>query len=141
MADSIKPKTIFDFLNDICFRKIAWSEQTDKKRFQPYMVNRWLSMHPDYLEIVSEVQPITSRLEPREFYYFFVDLLPKRKFYVKYIKSDANDDKLSSFIADKLKISKRDALETIDVSSPDDLKEWIRGYGYTDAEIKKYFSI
>ena len=91
MGDKVKSKTIFDYLNDITFNKTPWE---DDKRFQPYMVSRWLSMHPDYLPIVAEVQPITSRLSSREFYVFFTDLLPKRKFYVKYAKGGKKNIKL-----------------------------------------------
>ena len=63
----VKEKTIFDFLNDLTFNKTPWSEQTasDRKKFQPYMINRWLSMNSDYLEIVPECQRITDILSAK----------------------------------------------------------------------------
>lgn len=137
-----KSKTIFDFLNDITYHKIPWENQleSDRKRFQPYMLNRWLSMHPDYLDIVAEVQPVISRLNSREFYVFFTDILPKKKFYAKYVKSSIdseNNIRLLSLISDKLRIGSRDAEEIFDSISSEDLKEWLMEYGYSDKEIKK----
>lgn len=141
-----KARTIFDFLNDICYHKTKWGDipESDRKKFQPYMITRWLSMHPDYLEIVSDVQVITSRLEPKEYYIFFSDLLPKKKFFTKYIKSSGSDDskdRLIQFIAEKCKLSESDAGDVIDLVSGDELKLWLSGYGFSEKEMKKQFSI
>lgn len=141
-----KPRSIFDFLNDICYHKTKWNDipESDKKKFQPYMITRWLSMHPDYLEIVADVQMITSRLEPKEFYIFFSDLLPKKKFFTKYIKSSGSDDskdRLIQFVAEKCKLSEADAEDVIDLASIDDLKLWLSGYGFSEREIKKQLSV
>lgn len=55
-------------------------------------------MHPDYLPIVAECQRVIDNLSPEMVYKFYLDLLPKRKFFTKYIssKSEANQytDKL-----------------------------------------------
>lgn len=141
-----KARTIFDFLNDICHHKIKWDDipESDRKKFQPYMITRWLSMHPDYLEIVADVQVITSRLEPKEFYIFFSDLLPKKKFFTKYIKSsgsDASKDRLIQFVAEKCKLSESEAEDVIDLATTDDLKLWLSEYGFSEKEIKKQFFI
>lgn len=137
-------KSIFDILNDICYNKVRWEDQTDKKQIQPYMITRWLSMHREYLDIVSDVQPITSRLEPREFYIFYSDLLPKKKFFTKYIKAGKESDKsnkLIQFICEKKQVGMSDALDIIELSNTDELIDWIRGFGYSDADIKKQFGI
>ena len=46
-----------------------------------WMLNRWFSMHPDYLEIIAECQSMTDNLSPELFYKFYSDLLPKKKFF------------------------------------------------------------
>jgi hypothetical protein len=86
------------------------------------------------------VQPVISRLNSREFYVFFTDILPKKKFYAKYVKSSIdseNNIRLLSLISDKLRIGSRDAEEIFDSISSEDLKEWLMEYGYSDKEIKK----
>lgn len=141
----VKTKTIFDFLNDITFDKVAWEDQTETKRFQSYMLNRWLSM--SYLEIVAEVQPVTSRMEPREFYKFYSDILPKRKFFSKYVKASSVEtkwDALAEIIADKLQVSKKESMEIIDLSlltGTDNLKQFLSDYGYSDKEMKTKFKL
>lgn len=140
-----KAKTIFDFLNDITFNKVAWEDQVETKRFHPYMLNRWLSM--TYLEIVAEVQPVTSRMEPREFYKFYSDILPKRKFFSKYVKAagvESKWDALADIIADKMQVSKKEALDIIDLSllkGTDDLKQFLSDYGYSEKEMKTKFKL
>ncbi len=48
------------------------------------MVNRFLSMNPDWLELVNEVQRYD--LTPEIQYKLYIDILPKRKVWLKYIK-------------------------------------------------------
>lgn len=135
-------KTIFDWLNDVTLRKVSWHEQPDQKKFSGYMATRWFSMSSDLLDIIADCQPVVSRMDSREVYKFYSDLLPKRKFYAKYIKaSSGGDDKLIQFISSKLEIGQRDAIELIETSSRDDLRDFIAGYGFTEKDIKREFSI
>ena len=48
-------------------------------------------MHPDYLPIVAECQRVIDNLSPEMVYKFYLDLLPKRKFFTKYISSKKDD--------------------------------------------------
>ena len=50
-AKTNKPATLFDHLANITWKKKPWSELTesDQKSFTPYLINRWLSMNPDYI--------------------------------------------------------------------------------------------
>lgn len=144
MADSVKQKTIFDFLNDISHHKVKWEDQPNKKRFQPYMVTRWLSMHPDYLGIVADTQHVTSKLSDREFYIFFTDLLPRRKFFAKYIKAKTSDevvDRLAMFISNRLQIGNAEAKELLETVDADEVRAWIKSFGYPDSEMKSMFGI
>lgn len=146
-------KTIFDLLNDMTFNKVKWSDQSDadKKSFQPYMVQRWLSMHPDYLDIVAYLQPYMSTLSAEQFYTVYLDMLPKKKFFTKYItaKKDAvtkNYEALIEFFADKWDISQSDMADRLItiLKFPDWkslIKEELNRYGINDSEIKKQFNI
>jgi len=148
----IKEKTIFDFLNDLTFNKTPWSEQTasDRKKFQPYMINRWLSMNSDYLEIVSECQRITDILSAKNYYNFYLDLLPRKKFFTKYISrktsKEKNFDKLISFLKDRYQCSEKEMSENIELlfELPGGytlLKEELKKYGFDDKQIKKEFNL
>ena len=60
-AKTNKPATLFDHLANITWKKKPWSElsESDQKSFTPYLINRWLSMNPDYIEIVDMFQQYT----------------------------------------------------------------------------------
>lgn len=55
-----KKFTVFDWLNEITVNKREWSEfnDEDKKEFNPYLINRFLSMNENYIELVNFVQTI-----------------------------------------------------------------------------------
>ena len=86
-----KPATIFDHLANITWKKKPWSELTelDQKSFSPYLINRWLSMNSDLIEIVDMFQQYTiGPLSKKHVYQLYLDFLPKAKMFAKYI-SDA----------------------------------------------------
>ena len=92
---SVKTKSIFDFLNCLFVTKTKWNDlsEMDKKAFSPYMINRFISMHPDYIGIVNYLQQYTiSGMNPREVYKMYLDLLPKQKFFSKYIKASGDKE-------------------------------------------------
>ena len=145
-----KAKTLFNLIDDITINKIKWDDQSDvdKRTFSPFMTNRCLSMDDDLLELIAECQCLTESLSPKEFYNFYLDLLPKKKLWNKYIKSKAEKDrpKLVDFISIELSVSRREAQSYIEMLMSDpqtymELSEWVKGHGYTDKELKKEFAI
>ena len=54
-------------------------EESDKKTWSNYMIHRFLSMNPDWIETISEIQPFTQTLEPKQLYQLLIGLLLKRK--------------------------------------------------------------
>lgn len=148
----IKAKTIFDILNDLTFNKVRWEDQseTEQKKVQTWMINRWFSMHPDYLEVIAECQPTTDLLDTKLYYKFYLDLLPKKKFFTKYISNKSDKEskmtKVIEFIADKLQMSKQEAEQCLDIllelpTGITELKSFIKLYGYDDKRIKSEFSL
>ena len=57
--------TLFDWLNQITYEKKPWNSFTEeeKESFNCYMVHRFLSMNPEYIEFVNLVQtfPYTDK--------------------------------------------------------------------------------
>lgn len=148
----IKSKTIFEHLNDLFNKSVTWSNLSDesKKSFSVYMINRFLSMNMDYIEIVNELQPYTmGELTPELVYKLYKDLLPKGKFYFKYIKSKKEEKYNSELI---LFVSKREDMSTKEVEDGFDvlntlniynivMTEYLKLFGYTESEISKFIKI
>jgi hypothetical protein len=142
-----KPATIFDHLSNITFKKKDWNSlsELDQKSFSPYLINRWLSMDMDFIEIVDMFQKYTiGPLDKKHVYQLYHDILPKMKIYNKYIKGkkakEYNKD-LLEMLTSHYQISKRDAKLYIDFwkeNGIDDLKNLLKDYGKTEKEIKQW---
>ena len=57
---------------------------TERKRWSNYMINRFLSMKMDWISFINEVQQYN--LKPRDLYRLYIDILPKGKQWLKYTK-------------------------------------------------------
>lgn len=55
------------------------------------MVLRFLSMEPEYTELISDLQPVVQTLEPELLYQVLIGLIPKKRVYLKYIKGKKDD--------------------------------------------------
>lgn len=138
-----KKKTIFDVLTDITYNKTPWSEQ-DQKIVQPYMLNRFLSMNPDYLDIVAYCQPITDRLTSEFYYKFYLDVLPKKKTFNKYISAKPNEnvnEPLVEFISERMQLGSREVIDILESTSSESIKSYILSHGFSEEQCKKKFNI
>ena len=138
-----KPATIFDFINGMTHEKRNWSDytETDHKKFSPFIVNRWLSMRMDLIEIINELQRYTiGLLTPKDTYRLYHGILPAQRTFAKYIKGkkeDKYEKQLVIQIADHYQVSQMEAIEYIDLLSKDSCSSLLSLYGYTEKEIKK----
>ena len=84
----VKKKSLFDHINQITTVQNPnyWDEisDEDKKSWSNYMVNRFLSMKPEWIELVNELQKYN--LKPKELYKLYTNVLPKGKQWLKYTK-------------------------------------------------------
>lgn len=142
MAEEKKGASIFDFIDGVTHKKKEWSKwsETDQGKFAPFIVNRWLSMRQDLIEIVNELQTYTiGVLRPRETYRLYHDLLPTSKGFAKYIKGKKEDkysDKLIEQIAEHYHVSKSEAIDYADLMNHDQCAYLLSLYGYNEREIK-----
>ena len=138
-----KPATIFDFINGMTHEKRDWSDytETDHKKFSPFIVNRWLSMRIDLIEIINELQRYTiGLLTPKDTYRLYHGILPAQRTFAKYIKGkkeDKYEKQLVIQIADHYQVSQLEAIDYIDLLSKDSCSSLLSLYGYTEKEIKK----
>ena len=137
-----KPATIFDHLANITWKKTPWDtlDEASQKSFSPYLINRWLSMNPDYIEIVDMFQQYTiGPLSKKHVYQLYFDFLPKQKSFNKYIKGKKQDKynkDLVKLIADHYQVAKIEAEEYIGLLGKDNLTSILKKYGKVDKEIK-----
>lgn len=150
MTAESKAKTIFDHLSGLTDKKISWEQlsEADKKSFSSYMVNRFLSMNMDFIELINEFQKYTiGGLSSREVYKLYLDILPKQKQFNKYIKGKKEEKyntELVELLSKHFLISEKQAVEYLDMShetSLNTLKEIVKKYGKTDKEVDKLFKI
>ena len=98
-------KTLFDHITNVTSVQNPkyWDALTDadKKTWSNYMVHRFLSMNPNWIEILSEIQPYTQTLEPKQLYLALIGILPKGRYYMRYIKGK-KANKYESWLVDLL---------------------------------------
>lgn len=115
-------RKLFDHLNAITaeqdpnyFDKLS---EEDLKSWSNFMINRFLSMKPEWVELIASLLPLTQTLEPKEMYKLYISVLPKGKQYLKYTKGKS-EDKYEQFIVDLLKkeydCSENQAIEYLEV--------------------------
>ena len=75
---------IFDHIKNITTNKGAY---LGDEGWNNWMINRFLSMDPDYCEVVNVVQKNTWQMKGEYLYNLYKDLIPKQYKYLKYIKS------------------------------------------------------
>ena len=101
-----KTKTLFDHIKAVTqFQDPKyWDklEESDKKTWSNYMIHRFLSMNPDWIEVLSEIQPYTQILQPQQLYLALIGIIPKGRYFLKYTKGK-KDNKFESFLVDLIK--------------------------------------
>ena len=140
MSTKTKAFNIFDWLKEITLKKSDWDTFTDeqKEQFIPYMVNRFLSMSPEYVDIVNIVQKIPYT-EKERIYKVYKSLIPKKNIYLKYIKSKTPTypQKLLEYMANYAECSQREAKEYIPLLGKDNVKNVLINLNVDKKEITK----
>ena len=133
---------LFSWIDELFVKKRPWDSFSaeDKKKFSPFMVNRYLSMNDDFLPIVNHFQNLTIEVMPIGVVYkFYCSLLPKKKTYLRYLsgKKTKTNEEVVPFIQKYFEVSKLQAGEYYNLMTTDELKSLLKKYGKTDKEIKK----
>jgi hypothetical protein len=115
-------KKLFDHINAITteqnpnyFDKLS---EEDLKSWSNFMINRFLSMKPEWVELIATLLPLTQTLQPKEMYKLYISVIPKGKYYLKYIKGKG-EEKYEEFLVDLIKkefvCSEKEANDYIEV--------------------------
>ena len=85
-------KNVFDWLKEINSTKSHPDTFTnqDWDIWNSYMVHRFLSMNPDYIELVNEVQALPPS-NKKQIYSIYREYIPKNNKWSKYVKSSSKE--------------------------------------------------
>ena len=134
--------TIIDWMNQLLVHKKHWKEfsEDEQKKFSPFIINRWLSMDKDFIEIVNIFQKYAiGTLESREVYKWYCDVLPKGKRFNKYIKGKRDkkyDKELVEIISKHFECSKLQTKQYLGFIDKEELKEILEMYGTEQRQVK-----
>lgn len=149
-SDAIVAKSLFDHINQLTSIKKSnyWENlsEADIKTFSTFMINRFLSMDYDYIELVNILQQFTiGILDAKTSYKLYMDLIPKRKVYLKYMKGKSNDNvalEVIDYVAKYFEVSKTEAKSYINIflnkyGGKKELIDILSGYGIEEKKINK----
>ena len=118
--------TIFDHLKNITTTKGSY---LGDEGWSNYMINRYLSMNQDYIELVNIIQKNTWQMKGENLYSLYKDIIPKSNVYLKYIKGKTSSkykpDEIEA-IQKYYQVSKREAKDYIDLLSKDNIKDILK---------------
>ena len=116
----LKKKNLFQHLSQVTTRQNPdyWStlSEEDKKTWSNYMIHRFLSMKMEWVEVVNELQKY--KLQPKDLYKLYINILPKGKQFLKYTKRRDQMDYPNweiNVIRNHLECSRVEAIEALDL--------------------------
>ena len=142
-------KTLFDHIKAITqfqdpnyFDKL---EEDDLKTWSNYMIHRFLSMNSDWIEVLSDLQPYTEQLTPKQLYLAYIGLLPKGRHYLRYVKgkkANKYESWMVELIKEDFQCSLRQAEEYVEIlystrEGRESIKSICEKYGIDKKEITK----
>jgi hypothetical protein len=140
-------KSLFDHIKGVTFRKTKWEElsEEDIKSWSNYMIARFFSMEPEFVEVINEFQTYSNGiLSSKDYYKLLLDVLPKKSFFLKYIKSKHKmeiEPELMSIFCNHFELGKNDVFEYIRFlkqNNQDELISILKKYGTPEADINKF---
>jgi hypothetical protein len=115
-------RTLFDHIKAITneqdpnyFDKLS---DEDLKSWSNFMINRFLSMNPDWVELISTLLPLTQTLRPVDIYKVYINVIPKGKYFLNYIKGKKEkeyEDFLVNIIKTEYQCSENEASDYLDI--------------------------
>ena len=143
----VKKKSLFDHVNQVTAVQNPnyWEDisDEDKKTWSNYMVNRFLSMKSDWVDLVNEIQKYP--LESKELYKVYTSILPKKKQWLRYIKGDKKMDYpkwVYEIVAKDMQVSMREAIASVEIytmstGGQSELADILLKYGTEEKEVRK----
>ena len=134
----------FDHIKNLHTKQRSWDDFNDeeKKSFNIFIINKALSMNPNYLDIVNMVQRYTNNmLNPKEVFNLYFNLLPNKFRFYKWIKGtkDKNKEKYQ-ILAQHFKCSSREAKDYMELLDKKEINKILKLYKNDNKTSKKTLS-
>jgi hypothetical protein len=101
---------IFDHIKNITTSKGPY---LGDEGWNNWMINRYLSMDPDYCEVVNIVQKNTWQMKGEYLYNLYKDLIPQQYKFLKYIKNQTMKRMILMLLNNTLKYLKNKLRNTL----------------------------
>jgi hypothetical protein len=125
--------TVFDHVKNLFLKEKRWNDfnEEERKTFLVYMINKIISMNPNYLGYVNLLQKYTGDLSQEAVFNFYYNILPKGKNFYKYIKGikTEEDEEKIKYISLYYECSKKRASEYLKLISTKQIEEILNKYG------------
>ena len=125
----------FDHLKNLHTKKRTWDDFNDeeKKSFNIFIINKALSMNPNYLGIVNMIQNFTGLnqiISPKEVFNIYFNLLPTNFRYYKWIKGEKTkkEKEKAEYLAMHFKVSTREAYDYLKILDRKTINKIIKNY-------------
>lgn len=142
-------RTLFDHLKAITQKEYDpnyFKNYDDVKTFDVYMINRFLSMNPDWVFLINILQQYTHDMPTEMVYKVYSNIIPKSKIFLKYVKNQKRKiykKELIELFSKHYECSNKDASDLITIlfaygeSGIRRIIEICKLYALKDEEIKK----
>jgi hypothetical protein len=132
-------KNIWDWLKQINSLKADPSSFSDEEweLWNSYMIHRFMSMNPDYLDLVNEAQQIMPQ-HKKEIYSIYREFIPKNNKWNKYIKSKTKqrNKQLIEYLSSYWECSQTESKDYIKFLDNDEIVRILTSIGLNKKEIK-----
>ena len=125
----------FDHIKNLHTKKHTWDDFNDeeKKSFNVFIINKALSMNPNYLNIVNMVQNFTGLnqiLSPKEVFNLYLNLLPNKFKFYKWIKGEKTkkEKEKAEYLAMHFNVSTREAYDYLQILDRKTINKIIKNY-------------
>lgn len=131
---------LFDWLKEINNKKspVGSFSQEDWDNWNSYMVHRFLSMDPDLLELVNEVQKLPPT-DKKKIYSIYKEFVPKNNKWNKYIKSTLKqrNKELTGYLKGYFQLSTREVKEYMELLGDEEILRILSQLGIENKTAKK----
>ena len=125
----------FDHIKNLHTKKKRWEDFNDeeKKSFNVFIINKGLSMNPNYLGIVNMVQNFTGLnqiISSKQVFNIYFNLLPNNFRFYKWIKGEKTkkDKEKAEYLAMHFKVSTREACDYLQLLDRKTINSIIKNY-------------
>lgn len=142
-------KTLFDHLKQITDVQNPkyWDtlDESDRKSWSNFMILRFLSMKYEWVELIADIQPFLQEIPPKALYLTLIDLIPKSRTFLKWIKPVKGEDYekwIIELVGKYYQVSLLEAEEYVEIlyaikDGHSKIKEIAQNYGTDEKLIKK----